>query len=368
MGMFNRSESDINAIKAAISVQEEFKKLNSKEELKGLDAIQTKIGICSGDFYLLPYIKEGDPQGTSVDTAFRITDLAKSDQIICSENCKENCPDEIRFGETVYREFKGILGKVGICEVIWQDELKIEETVHVPQQNDQIESYLQDAKTAEEEDNYDLQIKRYKDVLNLDPLHFIANLKLASTIHKHLDKLVKEGYKLEDALTYVEKAKESNPFSGDAKLLYTTLLWFLNHENLSKELIEKLIQETEGAMGVFDEELKINESYESKNSLAFFYKELFEEIHDEKLLDKGIDLCEKIEEHYDWVYYEDYPSFCDTHGTLLMKRNRGDDLKKARKLLESADKLAKAGNRKYIIQHINKHLYELAKIELRPPS
>ena len=273
MALFQEEKSDKNAICAAITIQNRFKDYN--EGRKGLDKIQSKIGINSGDIYLWDYIPEGDPQGTTVDVAARISDLAKPDQILCTAICKEECSEErdIKFGETVKRELKGVKQKFDICEVIWQKELKINETMHASPTNNQINTFLQNAADKEEQGESLNAIPFYEAILKLDPLHFLANLKIGKIIYKY-HKLSK--YKIEDALKFAEKAKESNPGSGDAKHLYTTLWWVLNQKSLSDEIIEELITEEKSAMDFFNTELKQQELLGAANNLAYFYAEKFD--------------------------------------------------------------------------------------------
>ncbi|RCV65946.1 Adenylate cyclase, class 3 [Methanophagales archaeon] len=180
MAMFQGGSVDKKAVNAAITIQKDLNVYNNDRGLKDFDKIQSKIGINSGDVFLWDYVPEGDPQGTTVDVASRITDLAKPDQILCAATCKKGCSGKtaIRFGETVDRELKGVIEKIGICEVIWQNELKIDETMHISPLSDRIKSLLQRATKGEEQGEYISAIELYKEILREDPQHFLANLKL----------------------------------------------------------------------------------------------------------------------------------------------------------------------------------------------
>jgi class 3 adenylate cyclase len=366
MAIFQGEESDINAIDAAITIQNAFKDYNKERGLKDLDKIQSKIGINSGDVFLWDYVPEGDPQGTTVDIASRITDLAKPDQILCSATCKEKCSGktDVRFGDTVNRELKGITEKIGICEVIWLNELKIKETIHISPPIDRIKSLLQSATKAEEQGEYFSAIDWYKEILNEDSLHFIANLKLGIIIYKHQKELTQRynleqhklnQYKLEDALEFVKKAKESNPGSAEAKLLYTTLLWVINERSPSDEMLEDLIKETRSAKDIFHEKLNWHMELEAANNLAYFYGELYERKKEKIQLDEAIKLCEHVDEEFKRIRSDQYAGFLDTYAFLLMKRKNSKDLKKAHEVLKIAEEI---GDSQYI-QYIYGHLEEL---------
>jgi class 3 adenylate cyclase len=350
MALFQEEKSDKNAICAAITIQNMFKDYNEGRKLKGLDKIQSKIGINSGDIYLWDYIPQGDPQGTTVDVAARITDLAKPDQILCTAICKEECSEErgIKFGETVKRELKGVKEKIDICEVIWQKELKINETMHTSPTNNQINTFLQNAADKEEQGDYLNAISFYEAILKLDPLHFLANLKLGRIIYKYRKEL--SNYKLEDALKFAEKAKESNPWSGDAKHLCTTLWWVLNPKSLSEEMLEELITEEKSAMATFNTELKQQELLGAANNLAYFYAEKFDKKKVKKCLDEAIKLCEFIEREYKRIRIDQYAAFLDTYGFILMQRRDKDSFKTAYNFFKEAVELSP---NRYIWDHLS---------------
>lgn len=355
MAMFQGGSVDKNAVNAAITIQKDFNDYNNERGLKDFDKIQSKIGINSGDVFLWDYVPEGDPQGTTVDVASRITDLAKPDQILCSATCKKECSGKtaIRFGETVDRELKGVIEKIGICEVIWQNELKIDETMHISPLSDRIKSFLQRATKGEEQGEYISAIGLYKEILQEDPQHFLANLKLGLIIYTKPQKLGRK-YTLDDALKFAKNAKESNPWSGNAKNLYATILWAIKEESLSDEILDELIKEAKSAMVIFKNELDQYGALSAANNLAYYYGERYNITKEKKYIDEAIKLCKNIETEYTQISISNYAGFLDTYGFLLSKRMQEGDLKKAHELLKRAEGLAAN-------QYIYGHLHELDK-------
>ncbi len=195
------------------------------------------------------------------------------------------------------KDLDEIQSKIGICEVIWLNELKINETMHISPPSDYIKSLLQRATKAEEV----YAIDWYKEILKEDPQHFLANLKLGTIIYK---------YQIELTQRAESKGKELN-----------------RHMKL-----------------------------ESANNLAYFYGELYRREKEKSYLDSAIKLCEQIEKEYKRIRVEQYSAFLDTYGFLLTQRKKSDDFEKAHKLLKEAEEIAPNQN---IHRHLAE-LYEEA--------
>ena len=343
MAKFDGKESKVKAIEVAIQIQKAFQKYN--EKLPDLDKIKSKIGINSGDVFLWEF--KGhiplDPQGTTVDIASRICDLAKPGQILCSADCKDACSGKpnIKFGSPVERELKGLRDKISICEVIWLDELGINETVHISPPSDKIRNLLSKAMVAEERGDYPVAVTLYERILEEDPQHFIANYKLGRIKYLHKKKLLpsssrlRQEFELEDILKFAEQAKQSNPWSPAARLLYVVILWDIHQENLSNELLESFINDTEIAVELSKQELNTHIELRIKNSLAYFYTERYQRKKNEDLK-KAIELCEYVDREYNWIYVNQQAAFFDTYSVALMKTKKPENLKKALNLLQMA--------------------------------
>lgn len=160
MAVFEGHNAQINAIRAAVEVQKVFRKYNQTPKLLEIDRILSKTGIASGDasFWELERQKEPDPQGTIVDIAARLCDLAKPLQILCPVDVKSKCVGKIRvdFSPPTSRELKGIINPVSICEVLWnKTELGIHHVMHFSRPDPKIDSMLKkSARSARQRRGY----------------------------------------------------------------------------------------------------------------------------------------------------------------------------------------------------------------------
>lgn len=357
MAMFQGEVAEINAINAAIKIQGAFQRFNEKYKLRDHDKIESKIGINSGVVYLWNYegYDKPDPQGTTVDIAARFTELAKPGQILCSGQCKDKCSGEdgIKFGEIVDREIRGVTKKVAISEVIWSKELKVAETKHESPPSTRIEALLKSARRAEEQGDYNGAVEYYMEILKEDQQHFLANLNLSHLIFKYPKEIKDRSCKLEDALEFAKEAKESNSFSGHAKLAYATLLWEINKDNITDEILEEIIEETKMSGNIFDEELNENRKLMAFNNLAYYYGEKYKKTKKINYLNDAIKFCEYIEKKFNDIRSYVYPGFLDTYAFLLILRRKNRDVEKAENLLKEAEKLTKTTR---TLKYVHKHL------------
>ena len=341
MAKFEGNEAEVNAVNAASKIQKVFDRYNKKPGLPELDKVQTKIGINSGEvsFWELKGQEQPDPQGTPVDIASRIADLAKPIQILSSENIKNKCEgkvEDVSFSDSVPRELKGVTPKVQICEVIWLKELGIKEVVHFSVPDRQIENLLYSARKAEIEGDYNKAITEYKHILEHDGQHFIANLVLANIFLKN--------DKPEEAMKHTKAAKESNPWSAGARLLMGVLPWIISENEgtgpLSSEMFESIIDELEVALEQAQEEVDDSVKLAAMNNLAYFYADRYDQKKDNKDLEESEKICKYLDEQYKWIRHYREAAFLDTYGCVLMRKGDAESLKKAKEKFQESTELS----------------------------
>ncbi len=87
------SDKEENAINAAIKIQETFNNVNAQEKRKGVEKMESQIGITYGKEDVLP-LDNGDLHGTPVDIAKRLVGMAKPMQILIDGNLKASTKED----------------------------------------------------------------------------------------------------------------------------------------------------------------------------------------------------------------------------------------------------------------------------------
>ncbi|MBP6237174.1 MAG: adenylate/guanylate cyclase domain-containing protein [Saprospiraceae bacterium] len=121
------------AVESSKLIQEELMRVNNKIEDE-LDYIVTKIGINYGRVVL----DNGDPQGSIVDIAARITSIAKPYQTLITETVFELVKQFkwLTFSKSIGIKLKGITSATNIREVLWsRNELGISQDILANNEN-----------------------------------------------------------------------------------------------------------------------------------------------------------------------------------------------------------------------------------------
>lgn len=110
------------ATEISIKIQKNIKKINLKI-IDISEQFHSKIGVDLGPVYFYEYLPQIlDPQGLTVDRAARIVSLCKPDQIIISDSIYKKTLSNIKCGSKIQRKLKGIVSKVSIYEVLWNNK------------------------------------------------------------------------------------------------------------------------------------------------------------------------------------------------------------------------------------------------------
>ena len=120
-GIMASFSSATNSVESCIEMQRLVEQHNNTDPSLPL---HLKIGINAGE----PIAEDDDLFGTTVQVAARITDGAKADQIFVSEIVRGICVGkEFKFANRGGYEMKGLDQPITLFEVIWQEDLTVEE-------------------------------------------------------------------------------------------------------------------------------------------------------------------------------------------------------------------------------------------------
>ena len=120
-GIMASFSSAANSVESCIEMQRLVEQHNQTAPSLPL---HLKIGINAGE----PIAEDDDLFGTTVQVAARITDGAKADQIFVSEIVRGICVGkEFKFANRGSYEMKGLDEPITLFEVIWQEDLTVEE-------------------------------------------------------------------------------------------------------------------------------------------------------------------------------------------------------------------------------------------------
>jgi hypothetical protein len=316
MAIFRGRQSERNAVKAAIAIQKSFKHHNDQIRNED-DRILTKIGINSGGVYfwnLDGSRSNPDPQGTVVDIASRLCDLAKPEQILCTASVKTSCMNSrgINFGDEVERELKGVPGKTKICEVLWTDnkkQLRINDTGHFSRKVSKYNETMAEIKRIKNRGgDHNSAVALCNNLLALDPQDFAANVLLGRLYEK------KENHA--DALKCFERALQSEPFSLIARDLACSSSFFVNEANLTPEKIDFLIQESESILNSAIETADEFREYIVKNSLAYYYIQKYLVTKEKQDLNKAKQHIDHVSKYFESLFSLLQASTLDTEGFI----------------------------------------------------
>jgi len=127
MAYFTGEEPSRAAVDVAKEIQTCLRGRNQKQQ-DSLEESHAKIGINTGEVLFARYHDAApeDPQGLPVDVAARLTSLAKPGQILVGKTVAEGFQyaGDIRLGDRVTRNLRGIKEPIELLEVDWGDGLK----------------------------------------------------------------------------------------------------------------------------------------------------------------------------------------------------------------------------------------------------
>lgn len=340
------------AIKVAVKILKRFEKINKKLNLKNIDKFETNIGISSGDVFLTSP-KSNDPIGLPVDIAYRLSDIGKPCQILCSEEIKDRLTKnknglELKFSSMAKRELKGVKEEVKIYEVIWKKELGINETRHISILDSKTQKHLSKGYELQLKERYSEAISEYKHVLEKDPLNFNANLRLGE-IHYFPHNMTKQ-FPLKRVKEFFESAEKSNPFSGRVKNRLCGLTWRISqNENkiLSDNDFNYLIEKSKKALDLTRRDIDDLEEVVAMNNLAYFYIEQYmnkgenERKNYSTIWNEAAKLCLLILKRAQWMEENRLPDYLDSIAYVLTNKEnlKDDDIIYAIILYEAAQKL-----------------------------
>lgn len=338
MAIFDATaDGPTNAINAAIHAHIALQGYNSTHTLTGLDSIITKTGITHGDVWYFKF--EGhdleDPQGSVVDSAARLTALAKPGQILCSGPVNTHCTDpSVLFGEAVQRRLKGIPNPFTLFEVFTHltNALGVSEVAYVPVYDDMVNKALKCARNSERLERYDEAINHYETILTRDPDYYAPNVLLGRIYQNKKNDPV-------TARKYLEKAKASNPFAPLARQLLASNRWFAADGKLPLNELDSIIEETNQALSLAEDGLDLYIEVMLRHTLAHFYANRYELSNDDADLEMSVTLCEILDKQIDREKKLQAAAFLDTYAFALSQKHDAESLEKALNLVDEADKM-----------------------------
>jgi class 3 adenylate cyclase len=179
MATFEGDSAIVNAVNAAIEIQQSIAVYNSKiTDLSRDEHVESKIGVHAGNVIMVkfPGHEAEDPQGKVVDATARIISLSKPGQILCSEVIRSAIGQTHKLSEPYLREAKGIKGGVTIFEIICDNARPRAPKIlrHADNKTDEVLRLLYHAVQDELTGNISGAFRGYDDILRIDPLHFAA--------------------------------------------------------------------------------------------------------------------------------------------------------------------------------------------------
>ncbi|MHC4795866.1 MAG: adenylate/guanylate cyclase domain-containing protein [Planctomycetota bacterium] len=123
MGLFYGQDCERHAIQAGLNIIERMAKENADRNFVFPDDLNTKIGVHSGTVWMFKFEESNveDPQGTTVDIAFRLCAMAGPQQLICTDETYIKADGDKNFpnvSEVFERFIKGISDPIKVRMVL----------------------------------------------------------------------------------------------------------------------------------------------------------------------------------------------------------------------------------------------------------
>lgn len=347
------------ACELAIRIQQSLLQLNQRHSDDARFPIISKIGIHSGpvQYWKYPDHEPLDPQGTTVDVAARMVSLAKGQQVLCTKECANLAKlTNIQFGPAVQRYVKGIIDPIDVVEILWDGTPRqVAQYVAPVTEDHRVRSLVREARVHVRTGNQDAALKAFQAALQIAPRDFNANLGLGELLMRRLGKM-DEGRK------FLEAARQLNPGSPAVLLIEGFLEWQQFRKTKDKRLLDSAITLTENCL----ELAEINNDYHNQRlgqgNLAYYLAERKQDND----LEHAVRLCEDTFRRLEGIRGRGTSEFLDTYAFTLLQRGTGDDVVKARKLLEDAIKCDPQNPFPY--EHMAELIRKERKLNIKPPS